>query len=260
MDGSNTDSAGTGTKLCKQKGMVIIMLVHSIESLAALDGEGLRYAIFLAGCNLRCAFCHNPDTWSCTTGREYSPAELLAKIKRFTPYFGEGGGVSFSGGEPLLWAGEIAELGALLAREKIGYTIDTSGSVELTDDVRRALDGAELVICDLKFPDDELYTKYTGGRIFPVLNFFDYLAVRGISAWARTVIIPGINDREEMLDRYIDILGRYRVVIKRYQLLGFHTMGFFKYESLGIQNPLENTPALERERLLELQAYVDSKF
>ncbi len=236
------------------------MLVHSIESLAALDGEGLRCAIFLAGCNLRCVFCHNPDTWSCVAGHEYSPEELLTKIKRFAPYFGERGGVSFSGGEPLLWAGEIAELGALLAEEKIGYTIDTSGSVELTDDVRRALDGAELVICDLKFPDDELYTKHTGGHLFTVLKFFDYLAARGIATWARTVIVPGINDREEMLDRYIDILRRYRGVIKRYQLLGFHTMGFFKYERLGVQNPLENTPPLERERLFELQTYVDSKF
>jgi len=237
------------------------MIVHSIESLAALDGEGLRYAIFLAGCPMRCAYCHNPDTWNPRAGTEYTPEELLQKIKRYKPYFSAGGGVTFGGGEPLLQAGEIVRLGRLLAGDNISYTIDTSGCVELDGDVRAALRGAGLVICDLKFPDAQTFKKYTGGDFSRVLKFFDFLATEKIRTWARTVIVPGINDQKEDLDRYIEVLRPYvdAGAVEKYQLLGFHTMGFFKYERLGIKNRLENTPTMPAERLAELQKYVNSR-
>ncbi len=238
------------------------MIVHSIESLAALEGEGLRCAIFLAGCPMRCAYCHNPDTWNPRAGREYTPEDLFRKIKRYEPYFrAAGGGVTFSGGEPLLQAGEIVRLGRLLADENISYTIDTSGCVELDEDVKAAVRGAELVICDLKFPDAGTFKEYTGGDFSRVLKFLDFLAAEKIRTWARTVIVPGINDKEEELDRYIEVLRPYvdSGAVEKYQLLGFHTMGFFKYEKLGIKNRLENTPALPAERLSDLQGYVNDR-
>jgi pyruvate formate lyase activating enzyme len=233
------------------------MIVHSIESLAALDGEGLRYAIFLSGCPMRCIYCHNPDTWDSRAGREYTPDELFAKIKRYKPYFNGGGGVTFSGGEPLMQAGEIVKLGSLLADSGINYTLDTSGCVRLTGEVRAAVDGAGLVICDLKFPDAISYEKFTCGDFSLVLGFLDYLAFQGKRTWVRTVIVPGINDSQEILDKYIAILRPYGRAIEKYQLLGFHTMGFFKYKRLEICNPLENTPPLPSGRLEELQKYAD---
>lgn len=235
------------------------MKVHSIESLAALDGEGVRCAVFLSGCPLRCVYCHNPDTWNPLAGRYYTPEELLKKIKRFSPYFGERGGVTFSGGEPLLQAGEIVKLVGLLEQESIGYTIDSSGCLALTDDIIRATLGARLVICDLKFPDSGLYRKHTGGDFSLVTDYLKFLAENKVRTWVRTVIVPGLNDNEEMIDRYIEVLRRTGINPEKYQLLGFHTMGFFKYQKLGIPNPLEHTPALSPERLAELQRYADSR-
>lgn len=236
------------------------MKVHSVESLAALDGEGIRYDVFLSGCPLRCVCCHNPDTWNSDASTEKTVDELLTKIKRYVPYFkASGGGVTLSGGEPLLQADEIVKLGKLLKNDGIDYTIDTSGCVELNDDVKKAVKEAELVICDLKFPDDESFKKYTGGNFEKVIAFLDYLKSIDKRTWVRTVIVPDINDSEEMLESYVSVLQKYKDVIEKYELLGFHTMGFFKYEEAGIINPLKNYPPMDMERLKELQAYADKK-
>ena len=211
---------------------------------------------------MRCAYCHTPDPWDRRAGTEYTPEALLRKIKRYEPYFSAGGGgVTFGGGEPLLQAGEIVRLGRLLLSENISYTLDTSGCIELSEDVRAAVRGAELVICDLKFPDAQTFRKYTGGDFLLVIKFFDFLAAEKIRTWARTVIIPGINDSEGELDRYIEVLRPYvgPGAVEKYQLLGFHTMGFFKYERLGIKNRLKDTPAMSPERLSELQKYVNDR-
>ena len=230
------------------------MRVHSFESLAAKDGEGLRYALFLAGCPLRCVFCHNPDTWERAAGTEYSAEQLLAKIRRYKPYFNAGnGGVTFSGGEPLLQSEEIAVLGRMLKSEGISFALDTSGCVPLTDSVKEALSLADHVILDLKFATEEDYKRHTGGSLASVLTFLEHLIAEGKRIWIRTVVIPGINDTREALGAYRDLLAPYRAHIERHELLPFHTMGFFKYERLGIPNPLVSTPALDAERLDALQ-------
>ncbi len=236
------------------------MQVHSIESLAALDGEGLRYELFLAGCPLRCACCHNPDTWSASVGQQMSCEQLLRKILRYVPYFADGGGVTFSGGEPLLQAAEIAQLGEMLRQNGVGYALDTSGCVPLTDAVCRAVAGADMVICDLKYPDTATMQQYTGGEFAQVTAFLDHLKKTGKRTWVRTVVIPGINDSTAWMDRYLAVLEPYRSIIERYELLGFHTMGFFKYEKLGLCNPLADRSALSQEKLAELQAYVKQHF
>lgn len=231
------------------------MNIHSFESLAALDGEGLRYAIFLTGCPLRCVYCHNPDTWA-TSGTEYSCEALLKKLLRYRPYFGENGGVTFSGGEPLLQAAQIKEIAPLLKENGIGYTLDTCGAVPLSEDVKAALKGAELVICDLKFPDKESFKQYTGGDFSLVIDFLKYLDKINKKVWIRTVIVPDINDDEKSVTEYVRVVSKFKNVVK-YELLAFHTMGFFKYENLGINNPLAGTKPLSSEKLKALQAYVD---
>lgn len=236
------------------------MKVHSIESLAALDGAGLRYAVFLAGCPLRCSFCHNPDTQNTVSGTDYTPQELFSRIIRYVPYFrAGGGGVTFSGGEPLLWADEILKLGKMLGFAGINYTIDTSGCLRLTPPMKAALRGAELVICDLKHPDDVGYRDMTGGELSFVREFFGFLADANIRTWVRTVIIPGVNDSRDTLEKYIEFYRTYCAAAEKYELLAFHTMGFFKYEQLGIENKLADTPPLDIAALVELQEYVDGR-
>lgn len=228
--------------------------IHSFESMAALDGEGIRYAVFFTGCPLRCAYCHNPDTWY-KSGREWSAHDLAEKIKRYKPYFKNGGGVTFSGGEPLLNAKFIIEAGRLLHDEGINYDIDTSGSVPLTDEVKAAFDGAELVILDVKFFDRESYRKYTKGDFDNFIAVGKYCTEKGIRLWLRTVVIPDINDNEQSIKKYAEFSKQFK--FEKYELLAFHTMGFFKYENLEIENPLKNTPALDKGRLKKLQSYLD---
>ena len=233
-------------------------IVHSYESLAAVDGEGLRYAVFLAGCPLRCAYCHNPDTWDGGSGTAVDAETLARKLGRYKPYFGERGGVTFSGGEPLCQAEFLRELMPLLAEQKIGYIVDTSGELPLSETVKAVLGGAQSVLLDLKFWDEESYRRYTGKGIRQVLQTLAYLNEIGKPTRIRTVIVPGINDREEILDRYIEHLTGISCV-DRYELLGFHTMGFFKYEKLGVVNPLADTRALDPTVKERLQAYVNGR-
>ncbi|MBQ4244067.1 MAG: pyruvate formate lyase-activating protein [Clostridia bacterium] len=229
--------------------------IHSFESLAAVDGEGIRFDIFFTGCPLRCVYCHNPDT-RFGSGKDYTAEEVFNKAKRFKPYFRNGGGVTFSGGEPLLNAEFINELAPMLKSENIGCCIDTSGSVKLNDSVKKAIDGADMVILDLKFHNPESYKKYTGGEFENFIETGDYCTKTGKRLWLRTVIVPGINDTKEDIDQYALLAKRFN--FEKYELLPFHTMGFFKYENLGIENPLEGTPPLSPEKLTELRDYLNS--
>lgn len=234
------------------------LYIHSLESLAARDGEGLRYGVFLGGCPLRCAYCHNPDTWDMRATTAYDVQELYAKIKRYRPYFrASGGGVTFSGGEPLLQASALCSLAALLGEAEISYTVDTSGAVALSEEVKNLLLGAELVILDLKFASAEDYKRYTGGDFSLVLETLDFLVKNEKRIWVRTVIVPGINDSEDALGEYLRALAPYRDKILKYELLPFHTMGFFKYEKLGVENQLKDTLPMGMERLAELQKLVN---
>lgn len=232
--------------------------IHSFESLATLDGAGLRTAVFLAGCPLRCVYCHNPDTWA-MGGTEVSAEELTQKICRYKPYFQEEGGVTFTGGEPLLQAAFIKEMHPLLEKNDIRYVLDTSGAVALSDDVRYVLSHAETVILDLKFWDEESYRTYTGFGIENILKTAEYLNTIGKKTWIRTVVVPTINDNEEIISRYLHHVKKWKCV-ERYELLAFHTMGFYKYEGLEMDNPLEGIPPLSEEVRKGLQDFVDISF
>ena len=231
--------------------------IHSFESMAAVDGEGLRCAVFLSGCNLRCVYCHNPDTWT-GKGKRTSPEELVGKISRYKPYFRDNGGVTFSGGEALLQADFIKETVLLLMEKGINYAIDTAGTVTLTESVKFVLKNAQTVILDLKFPDNDSYIKYTGHNIESVLSTLEFLEECGVPVIIRTVVVPGINDSEEEIEKYLrHIIGKK--CIYKYEIMPFHTMGFFKYEELGVENPLEGVNALDISVKERLQNFVNSK-
>ena len=233
--------------------------IHSFESLAALDGGGIRFAVFLMGCPLRCAYCHNPDTWNMANAPiEMTPQELAKKVARYKPYFKKDGGVTFSGGEPLLQAGFIKETAELLEKSNIGYVIDTSGALQLDETKKYVLSHADLVLLDIKFWNDESYLEYTGKSIKNTLDTLDFLESIGKRTVIKTVVIPRINDNRETLEKYLQII-RGKKCVEKYELLAFHTMGFFKYEKLGIDNPLKDVKALEHERLNEFQEYVNMK-
>lgn len=236
--------------------MMINANVHSFESLAAVDGEGIRFDIFFTGCPLRCAYCHNPDTWH-KGEYDISVKDAFDKIKRYKPYFKKSGGVTFSGGEPLLNADFINELYPMLKEENIGYCLDTSGSVPLTDSVKTAIDNADMIILDIKFHNKEDYQRYTKGDFERFVELGRYASEKGKRMWLRTVVVPGINDTKNDMDKYAEFVKQFK--FEKYELLGFHTMGFFKYEKLNLENPLANTPALDSERLKELQEYLNKK-
>ncbi|MDE5996204.1 MAG: pyruvate formate lyase-activating protein [Eubacterium sp.] len=229
--------------------------IHSFESMATLDGEGIRYGVFFTGCPLRCVYCHNPDTWF-KGSNEYTAEQLANKIKRYKPYFKNGGGATFSGGEPLLNASFINEVYPLLKAEGINYCLDTSGSVLLTDEVKECIRNADMVILDIKFCDEESYKKYTGGNFKNFIEIGKYCSEIGKRLWLRTVVIPDINDCEEQIKKYAEFAKQFKY--EKYELLAFHTMGFFKYEKLNIENPLINTKPLSKERLDELQKIIDN--
>jgi len=229
--------------------------IHSFESLAAVDGEGLRCAVFLSGCPLRCVYCHNPDTWE-MGGTKTDAESLVKKIARYKPYFKQDGGVTYSGGEPLLQAEFIKETIPYLKAQNINYAIDTSGAVSLTDTVKEVLSDAQLVILDLKFWDDESYIKYTGHDMQNTLKTLEYLDSIGERTWIRTVVVPKINDTEEKIDLYLRHIKNIACV-EKYELLAFHTMGFYKYEKLGIKNTLLNTESLDIKIKDKLQKYAD---
>lgn len=230
--------------------------IHSFESMAAVDGEGVRYAVFLSGCPLRCVFCHNPDTWN-MAGTLMTPEELVKKIAKYKPYFKNNGGVTFTGGEPLLQAEFIKETALLLKEKGINYAIDTSGAVELTDSVKFVLENSQTVLLDLKFPDNERYLKFTGHTMDKTLEMLGFLESIGKPTRIRTVVIPKINDTEEEIQKYIMHIKDKKCIYK-YELLAFHTMGFFKYDKLGIENPLKDTKPLDMNVRDRLQKFVNS--
>ncbi len=229
--------------------------IHSIESMAARDGDGVRCAIFFCGCPLRCVYCHNPDTWH-TSGQAMTAADVAKKIIRYKPYFKKGGGATFSGGEPLLHAEFINEVAEILRDNDIKYILDTSGSVPLTPEVQKAVLGAEALLIDIKLPSEDGYAEFCKGSLVPTLALAKFCTENNKRITFRTVIVPGINDTFEVMEQYTKIAKQFS--FEKYELLPFHTMGFFKYENLGIKNPLADTPAMEIEKLKQLQRYINT--
>lgn len=228
--------------------------IHSIESFATMEGDGIRMAVFMSDCPLRCAYCHNPDTWDLSNGTIYTARELVNKADRYSAYYKNGGGVTFTGGEPLMQSEFLAN--ALKAFKNRGYhtAVDTSGAI-IPKNINDIIENTDLFIVDLKFATDSDYKRYCKGSIFKSLELIKKINISGKELRIRTVILPGINDTERDIDAYYSHIKDYH--IKEYKLQGYHTMGVYKYKELGLNYPLANMPDMPEDRLEQLQAYLN---
>lgn len=227
--------------------------IHSIETFGTVDGPGIRYVIFLQGCHLRCKYCHNRDTWDTTIGTPKKVSELVQDIQKYSDYIKfSKGGVTVTGGEPLLQPKFLIALFTEL--KKLGYhtALDTSGMFPLTPEVKQVLSLTDLVLLDIKHIDDEKCKDLVGFSNKLELEFANYLSENGIKMWIRQVIIPGITDDENDLIHLKEFLQTLKTV-EKIELNPYHTLGVYKWKDLGLEYPLKgvrqaNTEDIERAK------------
>lgn len=224
--------------------------VHSLQSLGTVDGPGVRFVVFLQGCNLRCGCCHNPDTHNLNGGTLYTPEDILKKVTRCREYFGKEGGITLSGGEPLLQAKFCEKIFSLCHAEGINTCLDTSGSI-LNEGVKALLRETDRVLLDLKYTTDELYRKHVGCSLDSVLSFLAYLNENNIKTTLRQVIIPTLNDTAENISSLKEI-ARAHSVVDKIELLPFKKICQVKYDNLGIKFPFSELPTPTSEKMEEL--------
>lgn len=218
--------------------------VHSIQSLGTVDGPGVRFVVFFQGCNLRCKCCHNPDTWDTAGGKEYSAQEIVDKAVRYKEYFGAEGGITLSGGEPVLQAEFATEIFEKCHQNGINTCLDTSGSI-LNEKVKKLLSVTDRVLLDYKYTDDASYRRNVGCGIRQVEDFLAYLNSQNIPVTLRQVIIPTVNDTEENILKLKEVIQKYPCVDKT-ELLPFRKICAVKYKNMGIPFPFEemDTPGI----------------
>lgn len=213
--------------------------IHSIESFGTLDGPGIRYVLFLQGCPLRCLYCHNPDTLAATGGTVRAAGEVMDDILTYRPFIARGG-VTLSGGEPLLQPDFVCELLDGCREKNLHSAVDTSGVVPLARSAP-ALDRADLILLDIKALDDDLCMTLTGTGITNALATLDYCESAGKPVWIRHVLVPGYTLDAARLERLADYLRPY-TCIRKIELLPFHKLGEYKWETLGYSYRLKDTP------------------
>ena len=243
--------------------------IHSIESFGSVDGPGVRYIIFFAGCPLRCKFCHNPDTWDIKKGTKREARELIEESLSCRNYWGKHGGITVSGGEPLMQIDFLCELFIEAKKEGINTCIDTSGSpftregewFKTFENVMRCTD---LLLMDIKHIDVEEHKKLTGKANDNIIDMFRHLDEIQKPIWIRHVLVPGISDNDEYLKKTRDFIRTLHNV-QRVEILPYHTLGVSKYKDLSIPYPLEgtNSPTSDRvenaKRILECDLYTGWK-
>lgn len=228
--------------------------IHSFESLGTVDGPGIRFVIFMQGCPLRCKCCHNPDTWDFSGGEEYEAKEVFKKLLRFREYFGDKGGVTISGGEPLLQADFCYELFEMCHQSGINTCLDTSGIV-LDNSVKKLLSITDRVLLDIKYTSDAEYLENVGCSIEKPLEFLKYLNENGIPTTVRQVIIPTINDSIEQIDVLKDIVNNHDCIDKT-ELLPFRKICQTKYDSMKIPFPFAHLPEADKEKVKHLEVQI----
>lgn len=233
-----------------------VFYLNKIESLCAVDGPGLRYGIFLQGCPLRCQYCHNPETQEINHNNQISQTQLLAKIKRYKPYFSKNGGVTFSGGEPLLQAKSILELTLLLEAEGINIAIDTSACL-INPDIEALIAKKTLFIVDIKMLDNENYQKYIGTSLDTILDFLNLCQSYNCPVWLSFVPLKDINTSTTDLKRLAEIINQYPN-IERVQIHPYHTLGVHKYKNLKREYQLPNLPEQTKEEIENLKTELSS--
>lgn len=225
--------------------------IHSIQSLGTLDGPGVRFVVFLQGCNLRCGCCHNPDTWDCAAGTETTVEELVNKAVRYREYFGKDGGVTLSGGEPLLQAAFAREFFERCHAEGLHTCLDTSGSV-WNDEVKALLAVTDRVLLDIKYTDDALYRKHVGCPLEKPLDFLSYLNEKAIPVTLRQVIIPTLNDSADNL-RVLKTIRDANACVDKTELLPFRKICQVKYDKMNLPFAFGHLPEPTKEKMAELE-------
>lgn len=225
--------------------------IHSFESMGTVDGPGIRFITFFQGCVMGCKFCHNRDTWSKDGGTEWTLEDLLTKVKTFVPFLkhSKGGGVTASGGEPLYQAPFVAEYFKAV-KEQFGLTtaLDTTGCVDLTEDVKKVLDYTDYALIDIKQIKSDKHKDLTGRTNRLPRAFMEYAkTLPNLKIWIRHVLVPGHTTDEEDLKELSEYIASLGPQIERIDILPYHTMGAYKWEELGIPYPLEGVPSASEE-------------
>lgn len=227
--------------------------IHSFESFGTVDGPGIRFVTFMQGCPLRCQYCHNPDTWE-GTGQSYTVDEVANRVLKYQNYFGEKGGVTLSGGEPLLQIDFVIQLFTLLKRKGVHTCVDTSGFTFRADDEtcvekhKKLLEVCDLFLLDIKHIDEEAHLTLTGQSNRNTLRFAKFLSDNGKKMWIRHVLVPGLTDDDGALRRLRGFVSTLQTV-ERIEVLPYHTMGEIKYRRLGLKYPLEGLKPPVKERV-----------
>lgn len=232
--------------------------IHSIQTLGTVDGPGVRFVLFMQGCPLRCGYCHNPDTWDINGGTEVSAQEIFNKVIRFKGYFGKKGGITVSGGEPLLQADFVRELFELCKTAGINTALDTSGCV-WNESTEKLLEVTDLCLLDYKMTNKDDYKNHIGCDIEKVVFFMERLQQKGIATWLRHVVVKGITDSDEDISCVNDFARAYSVV-KKIELLPFHKICFTKYEEMGIEFKFGDIDATDNETIDRLYKKIDSAY
>lgn len=235
----------------------MMLRVHSIQSLGTLDGPGIRFVVFLQGCHLRCKCCHNPDTWDMAGGQEMTVESLVSRAARYREYFGSDGGITLSGGEPLLQAKAAHELFSLCHEAGINTCLDTSGSV-MNDAVKRLLAVTDRVLLDVKYTQDAAYREHVGCSMAPVMEFLAYLDACKIPTTLRQVIIPTLNDTEANIDA-LRAIRDLHACVDSIELLAFRKLCTTKYEALSIPFPLAHIPEPTQQEMQTLSDYLQRR-
>lgn len=226
--------------------------IHSFETLGTVDGPGIRFVVFMQGCALRCQYCHNPDTWKINEGEEYTVNEIMFEIRKYKAYMeSSGGGVTITGGDPLVQAEFLVELAKKCKEEGISVAIDTSGFI-LNDIVKKLYKYTDLVLLDIKSFNEYTYRLISGGRLSPTLETLDYLKEKNIEVWIRYVVVPGLTDDLESIKALSNHLDNFPNVSK-IEPLAFHKMGEYKWEELGEKYVLKNTKEPEKDLMEEVK-------
>lgn len=241
--------------------MTTICKIHSVETFGTVDGPGVRYIIFLEGCPLRCAYCHNPDTWAISGHQTLTIEEVYSDIKKYYPFISKRGGVTISGGEPLLQMDFIIKLFKILKKDGIHTAVDTSGYLYNKDNTKKLvelLEYTDLFLLDIKHINDEKHKWLTGVSNKNILQFAEYLSENNKPMWIRHVLVPTINDDDLSLTALSDFIQQLKTV-EKVEILPYHKLGIHKWENLNIKYRLEGINEPTKEQVEKAKRILDVK-
>ena len=230
--------------------------IHSLESFGTVDGPGTRFVVFVQGCPMRCAYCHNPDTWPMNGGTEMSPEEIIEQYERNEPFYRNGGGLTVTGGEPLMQIDFLIDLFTLAKEKKIHTCIDTSGiayrpdNQAVIDKLDKLMPLTDLVMLDIKHIDPEKHKWLVQQPNDGILAFCYYLQEKGVDMWIRHVVVPGITDDDKYLFDLGYFIGQF-TNLRALDVLPYHDMAKPKYEKLGMEYKLKDTPPMDKKKVVE---------